>query len=92
VKVVVQFQGQDKGEEVGVPLLEKAMSLLQAEMKVENGPRIERMRAWIMIRPVAEEQQQKSTKKKSVKPLQEDESSRASDEDTDLQVQVKAVA
>lgn len=92
VKLVVQFQGQDKGEEVGVPLLEKAMSLLQAEMKVENGPRIERMRAWIMIRPVMEEQQQKSAKKKSVKSLQEDELSHASDEDTDLQVPVKAVA
>lgn len=92
VKVVVQFQGQDKGEEVGVPLLEKAMSLLQAEMKVENGPRIERMRAWIMIRPVAEEQQQKSTKKKSIEPLQEAGSSHASEEDTDLHVQVKAVA
>lgn len=65
VKMAVQFHGNDKGEEVGVVLLERAMSLLQAEVKVENGPRVEKMRAWVMIRPI---QDTKTVKKKDPKP------------------------
>lgn len=87
MKFVGQFQGEDYGEEVGISLFEEVMSLL----KVGNGSRIETMRAWIMIRPVVAEQQQKSTKKKSVESLQEVGSSRASEEDTDLHAEVKAV-
>lgn len=69
VKIAVQFHGNDKGDEVGVQLLERAMGLLQAEMKVENGPRVEKMRAWVMIRPVLE---QKNVKKKASKSRLED--------------------
>ncbi|KAG0572211.1 hypothetical protein KC19_VG076700 [Ceratodon purpureus] len=61
VKLAVQFHGNDKGEEVGVELLERALALLQADVKVENGPRVEKMRAWVMIRPILE---QKPGKKK----------------------------
>ncbi|XP_024367292.1 uncharacterized protein [Physcomitrium patens] len=71
VKLVVQFHGNDKGEEVGVKLLERAMNLLQAEFKVENGPRVEKMRAWVMIRPI---QEQKNTKNnKSSNTMSKDE-------------------
>lgn len=63
VKIAVQFHGNDKVEEVGIELLERAMSLLPADsVKVENGPRVEKMRAWVMIRPI---QEQKTVKKKA---------------------------
>jgi translation initiation factor IF-3 len=68
VKLAVQFHGNDKGEEVGVELLERALALLQADVKVENGPRVEKMRAWVMVRPVLE---QKPGKKKAPKIRQE---------------------
>lgn len=66
VKLAVQFHGNDKGDEVGVELLERAMALLQTEMKVDSGPRVEKMRAWVMIRPVVE---QKTSKKKASKSI-----------------------
>lgn len=68
VKLAVQFHGNDKGEEVGVELLERAMSLIPTEMKVESGPRVEKMRAWVMVRPILE---QKTTKKKASKVTHE---------------------
>ncbi|XP_024397896.1 uncharacterized protein [Physcomitrium patens] len=69
VKLAVQFHGNDKGEEVGVELLERAMRLLGVEVKVENGPRVEKMRAWVMIRPIQE--QRNSKNKKASKTIRE---------------------
>ena len=87
VKLAVQFHGNDKGDEVGVDLLERALSLLQAEVKVETGPRVEKMRAWVMIRPILE---QKAGKKKASKTRQE--YLNGVDEDNDTEVSKEAQA
>ncbi|CAK9220887.1 unnamed protein product [Sphagnum troendelagicum] len=50
VKVVVQSHAKDEVDKIGPDLLQRLMTMLPT-VKVENGPRIEKTRVWILLRP-----------------------------------------
>ncbi|CAM6127985.1 unnamed protein product [Calypogeia fissa] len=83
VKLAVIPHGNDELEPKGRELLDRMITLLQDSAKVEIGPRIERQRAWTLIRPTSVASKGSLTKTKERKAMRESVDTSASDSEDD---------
>ncbi|KAL3694162.1 hypothetical protein R1sor_007813 [Riccia sorocarpa] len=66
VKLAVVPHGNDDVQSKGRELIQRMVTMLQETSKVETGPRIEKQRAWVLVRPVVVAEKKGSNGKKNV--------------------------